>query len=52
MFNYNEIQGNGKYHWSDGSTYDGHVSKGLRNGEGTFTSPDGEVYYKGYWKNG
>lgn len=39
----NEIVGNGRYNWSDGSSYDGGVIGGLRSGHGTFTSADGTL---------
>lgn len=35
--------GTGRYTWSDGSSYDGGVSQGLRSGRGTFTNSDGTL---------
>lgn len=39
----NELVGTGRYTWSNGSTYEGGVYGGLRDGEGTFTSADGTL---------
>ncbi|MDB2455287.1 trypsin-like peptidase domain-containing protein [Planktomarina temperata] len=37
--------------YDDGSSYEGHVFNGQKNGAGTFVSPSGTVY-SGEWKNG
>ena len=37
--------------YDDGSSYEGHVFNGQKNGAGTFVSPSGAVY-SGEWKNG
>jgi V8-like Glu-specific endopeptidase len=37
--------------YDDGSSYEGHVFDGQKNGAGTFVSPSGSVY-SGEWKNG
>lgn len=39
----NEPVGEGRYTWSDGSSYVGGVIGGLRNGHGIFTSADGTL---------
>ena len=44
-------QGQGKYVWNDGLTYEGEWLHGNFNGKGKKTSPDG-TYYTGDWKNG
>lgn len=33
----------GRYTWSNGSTYEGGVAHGLRDGQGVFTSADGTL---------
>lgn len=39
----NKLMGTGRYTWSGGSSYEGGVVEGLRNGHGTFTSADGTL---------
>lgn len=47
-----ELTGEGKIHWKDGTRYEGHIYKGLRFGKGTMDySPSGAVY-KGEWYMG
>jgi len=47
-----EITGIGNYTYADKSFYEGHLVKGIRNGEGTFTSGNNEMTYCGQWSNG
>lgn len=39
----NELVGSGRYTWSNGSSYEGGIFKGLRDGQGTFTCADGTL---------
>ena len=43
-------RGHGKYTWTNGSTYEGGVVAGVRNGEGTLI--DGPLKYVGQWVEG
>ena len=43
------IDGVGVFTWADGSQYSGGWRNGLKNGKGTYSSPDGS--YNGSWKN-
>ena len=46
------MHGRGIYRWVDGSTYDGPVTNGLRNGAGgLFKCSSGQVY-EGEWLHG
>lgn len=38
----------GKYHWEDGSYYEGQYYKGLKHGEGRYYK-DGEEVIDGVW---
>lgn len=42
--------GYNKINYADGSTYEGYVENGLRNGQGTLVWPDGQKY-EGNWIN-
>lgn len=44
------LDGFGKYFYSDGSVYAGEFKDNLKDGLGTFKFKDGRVY-RGYWKN-
>ncbi|MBN2481227.1 MAG: hypothetical protein JXB19_05775 [Bacteroidales bacterium] len=46
----NCIEGKGKYVYSNGYTYEGTFVKGLREGRGMLTAPDGG-WYDGVWEN-
>lgn len=39
----NKLMGTGRYKWGDGSSYEGGIGEGLRNGYGTFASADGTL---------
>ena len=44
--------GHGRYVFPSGAVYEGEYKAGQRHGkEGTYTSPDGTVVYKGEWEN-
>ena len=50
-----ELSGWAVIHYADGSTYDGQVKNGSRNGNGTYRWKSGETvtaYYEGQWVNG
>lgn len=42
----------GVYTWLDGSTYEGEVTNGLRNGFGMFKCSTQPVSYVGHWCHG
>lgn len=42
----------GVYTWPDGSTYEGEVTNGLRNGFGMFKCSTQPVSYVGHWCHG
>lgn len=42
----------GVYTWPDGSTYEGEVVSGIRNGFGTFKCSTQPVSYVGHWCHG
>mmetsp|Transcript_62774 Transcript_62774/g.194840 ORF Transcript_62774/g.194840 Transcript_62774/m.194840 type:complete len:353 (-) Transcript_62774:135-1193(-) len=42
----------GKYTGCNGSVYSGSFCRGLYNGQGTYTWPDGRKIYRGMWKDG
>ena len=46
-----DINGQGTYTWSDGSTYEGEWNEGKMNGQGKFTWYDSSTY-EGEWKDG
>jgi len=43
------INGNGKFSWPDGSTYEGELVNGKRHGEGIYVAPGGIPTYEGQW---
>ena len=47
----NEIEGKGKYHWSDGREYEGDWVQNKMHGQGTFIYPDGKKYIGEYKKD-
>lgn len=44
-------EGNGVYYWPSGDRYDGQWSNDRRNGQGTLFDMDGNVRFKGEWKD-
>ncbi len=44
--------GKGKYHWNDGSTFEGTWINGIINGSGLLTFSNNMGHYVGYWKDG
>jgi len=44
--------GSGRFDWPDGSFYQGDVNYGLRDGKGSFTTPNNESNYNGDWLKG
>jgi hypothetical protein len=44
-------EGQGKYYWPSGERYEGQWVNNRRNGEGTLFDIDGNVRYKGKWKD-
>jgi hypothetical protein len=46
-----KFTGQGKMTYRDGSTYDGSFKDGLRSGQGTYVSDNGNLVYEGSWKN-
>jgi hypothetical protein len=45
------MHGNGKFQWSDGSSYEGEYMFGKKHGQGKFIYHDGKMY-KGMWTDG
>jgi len=52
MFEFNKLEGKGKYSWIDGAWYEGNIKNGYRDGFGEFHAPNDDAVYKGEWKNG
>lgn len=44
-------EGQGKYYWPSGERYEGNWVNNRRNGQGTLFDMDGNVRYKGKWKD-
>lgn len=44
-------EGQGKYYWPSGERYEGEWVNNRRNGQGTLFDMDGNVRYKGKWKD-
>ncbi len=44
-------EGVGTYYWPSGERYEGEWKNNRRNGQGTLFDPDGNISYKGKWKD-
>ncbi len=36
---------------TDGSKYEGQFKKGMKNGKGKYTHPDGHIHKEGIWRD-
>lgn len=36
---------------TDGSKYEGRFKKGMKNGQGKYTLPDGQIHQEGIWRD-
>jgi hypothetical protein len=46
-----QIEGEGTYYWKSGERYEGTFTKNRRNGSGTLFDQDGNIKFKGQWKD-
>ncbi|MCC5918081.1 MAG: hypothetical protein JJU02_12235 [Cryomorphaceae bacterium] len=46
-----DIEGESIYYWKSGERYEGKFKSNRRNGQGTLFDPDGNVKFKGLWKD-
>lgn len=52
-FNWGSLSGTGRIEWKDGSSYEGGVLNGIRNGQGIYRCAQPKPFvYEGGWENG